>query len=65
MDDNNKTLNHHPSVIAELDELESLLLLMLGSATSEMAVESRQHLIALAYRLVTVALDKAHGGTTA
>ena len=61
MDDNNKIAEQHPSVVAELDELESLLLLMLTPGASEISMESRQHLVALAYRLTTTALDKARG----
>jgi len=63
MNDNNNEQEplQHDSVIAELDELEALTLLMLNADMSAMAVESRSHLLALAYRVISIALDKAHG----
>ncbi len=66
MDDNNKAIEplQHASVIAELDELDSLILLMLTSDMSTIAPESRKHLLALAYRVTSAALDKAHGRIT-
>jgi len=66
MNDNNNELKPplHPSVISELEELEALTLLMLTADMSAIALESRGHLLALAHRIVTVALNKAHGTRT-
>lgn len=63
MDDNNKEagLLRHPSVISELNELEALVAVMLTADMSVIAPQSRKDLLALAYRVISTALDKAHG----